>query len=209
MTRHQEDQEFEAEVELLRSCHDAYANARARLKAAGTRAATAEVIRRAAIREMGQTLAEYRTELATLQDGTGGRGGDWHIDMEDAADLTGVTRRTLSTAVGAAETETPTSRDYRTWSDRALAADCLAYGRASHEDPVRELWLRYPDLAGLGAAVKTLQEAEFKQWSSENPSWFTMTADDLGSEPSAALLLLSSLYQQRLEAIAAGKATVL
>ncbi|MFD0405569.1 hypothetical protein [Kitasatospora sp. NPDC127116] len=204
--KEQGSEELEAEVTLLRRCHDAYAGARDRLKAAGERAATAEVTRRAAIREMGQILTEHREERATYPPD---ERRHWRIDMEDAQTLTGLSRRTLSEAVGAASTAVPTDRDFQTWSDRALAAHCRAYGSMSHDAPIVELHRRHPRLAGFNAAIKALQDVDFRRSTAANPDWFDMTANDDFGEPSADLQLLQSLYRQYIDAVADGRAPAL
>lgn len=158
-----------------------------RLRAAGERARTADVMRRSAITEMGQAIRDHRAtlgavipELRTLH----------RIQMDDAEDLTGVSRRTLSEAV----------RSDAARSDAEVAAEYRAYAYDLHYGG-EELHRRYPQLAGLYEALKLLMEAESERWQAMHPKEPFAPLMDLTEEQK----VLHEEYRRRVDAIADGR----
>ena len=186
------------EIDDLRASLDSYRATRDRLRQAGQRAKDAEVARRAAIAEMGQALRDNRARQKEL--GTSNK-----IDMEDAEQLTGVSRRTLSGAAGA---DYPGGRDPRSmlWkdlSDRDLAA-AVRDGADDGYGAEEELHRRYPVLAGLRLARHAVHEAARDRWSQAHPDELFEPLDpDLGP----AWDDLRRTYTAWVHAIAEGRPT--
>lgn len=154
----------EEQITRMRAGLDAYGEARQRLRQAGERALHADTMRRAAIAEMGQILRDHRTRQSEL-------GTDHKIVMDDAEDLTGVTRRTLSTAAGTVYP--PGGKDPRTLalanlSDQDLADTYRSYGYDLHYGG-HVLHRRYPLLAGLDLALQIVRRGARERWQEEHP----------------------------------------
>lgn len=164
-----------------------YAVTRERLKAAGERARIAETMRRAAVAEMGQALREHR---AVLEDVTAHLRTLHRIQMDDAEDLTGVSRRTLSEAV-----RSDTER-----SDAEVATEYRDYSYDLHYSG-EELHRRYPQLAGLYEAFVLLMRAEDERWEKEHPDEPFAPLNDFTEEQ----LVLKNEYERRVNAIAEGR----
>lgn len=177
-------EQFDAD---FRKANGSYAITRERLRAAGERARTAEVMRRAAVAEMGQAIREHR---AALDDVSPNLRTLHRIQMEDAEELTGVSRRTLSEAARAAAER----------SDAEVAAEYRAYGYDLHYGG-EELHRRYPQLAGLHEAIKLLSSTQSERWLAEHPDEVFVPLLDFTEEQ----LVLKNEYERRVNAIAEGR----
>lgn len=171
----------------FRKANGSYAISRERLRAAGERARIAETMRRAAVAEMGQAIREHR---AVLEDVEPGISTIHRIQMDDAEDLTGVSRRTLSEAVRS-ETER---------SDADVATEYRNYSYDLHYGG-EELHRRYPQLAGLYEAFMLLTRAESERWEKEHPDGSFAPLTDFTEEQ----LVLKNEYERRVNAIADGR----
>lgn len=174
----QQPQDLEDTQRALNS----YGQTRDRLKAAGQRAADAETARRAAIADMGAAVRDHKALLATL-----GRTSP-KIGMDDAQELTGLSRRTLSEAASTP----PTSE-----ADRELAARYRDYGY-DLEEGGDELHRRYPRLAGLYEARMLLWREQTERWEAEHPD--ELFQPDLGVP--AGVDCLEREYRRQVDAIA-------
>lgn len=179
------------DIARTRRLVDSMETTQARIRAAGQRAATAEATRRAAIDEIGAALRDHRQVRA--EEGETGRA--WEVPVEDAAELTGISRRTLSSAV-----TTPPGQ-----SDQELARDAIAY-RDESRFSVAELHRRYPELDGLLIARRAWWAAAEREWDEQNPD--PSLEDDLfgGAEQPEAVRIVLDAYWQRIRNIAEGRA---
>ncbi|MFB7435255.1 hypothetical protein ACFCZ5_28380 [Streptomyces microflavus] len=144
--------DVEETVRVMRS----YEQTQRRLRAAGERAKAAETMRRAAVAEMAQAIREHRAVLATAGDTVDRH--LWRMDMEQAESHTGLSRRTLSTALA----------DDSARSDAQVAAEYRAYGYDEHHGQA-ELHRRYPHLAGLHEAMQLLGRHSLQIQSEQHP----------------------------------------
>lgn len=170
-------------VARLRAGTEQRERTRRRLRAAGKRVRIADAMRRAAVAEMGQCLRENRAAAAEHP-----APSEYKVDMEQAADDTGLTRRTLSSAIG------DTSQE----SDQDLAARHRD-GGYDMEHGGYELHRRYPWLAGLWVAREALWRPVLQPRDGE-------TLDDLlFGEPQTPPgdEILDQLYRDAVDAIAA------
>ncbi|MDX3025653.1 hypothetical protein [Streptomyces acidiscabies] len=163
------------EIAAMQASLDAHDQTRERLRQAGQRAKDADIMRRAAIAEMGQAIRDNRARQQEL--GTTNR-----IDMDDAAALTGFSRRTLSAAVG---TDYPGDLNLHVagWgelSDRDLAI-VVRDGADDGYGAEEELRQRHPVLAGLDLAAATVMREATRRWREEHPDVNLLDEpDDLG-----------------------------
>ncbi|MGW3197158.1 hypothetical protein ACWDBD_21720 [Streptomyces sp. NPDC001118] len=169
--------------EQFRKVNGSYATTRERLRAAGERASLAEAMRRAAIAEMGQAIRDHRAVLDVVAPELRGH---HRVQMDDAEDLTGISRRTLSDAV-----RNDTGR-----SDAEVAGEYRAYAYDLHYGG-EELHRRYPQLAGLWEALKLLTDAQYERWRKDHPDELFEPLLDFTEEQ----LVLHEEYQRRVEAI--------
>lgn len=177
-------EQFDAEFHKV---NGSYGTTRERLRAAGERAKTAEAMRRAAIAEMGRAIRDHRT---VLEGAAPEMRSNHRIQMDDAEELAGVSRRTLSEA----------ARDGAERSDAEVAAEYRDYAYDLHYGG-EELHRRYPRLAGLHDALLLLMEAESARWEAEHP-------DDPFGAPLALTeeqAVLRNEYERRVNAIAEGR----
>ncbi|MER7507103.1 hypothetical protein ABTX82_01940 [Streptomyces lavendulae] len=176
-----------------------YAATRTRLQQAGERASNAERMRRAAVTEMGQAIRDNRATQQRL-------GAKHKVDMGDAEILTGITRRTLSTAVANAyppEESTAATMALQDLSDRDLAATYRAYGydRSYGSD---ELHRRFPVLAGMQLALEVVVQQATDRWRAANPTVNIIDEPlDVGVE--AAAIDIQQAYRKIVDSIADGK----
>ncbi|MFD3889967.1 hypothetical protein [Streptomyces microflavus] len=171
-----------------------YEQTQRRLRAAGERAGAAETMRRAAVAEMGQAIRDHRAVLATAGDTVDRR--LWKMGMEQAESHTGLSRRTLSTALA----------DDSARSDAQVAAEYRAYGYDEHHGQA-ELHRRYPHLAGLDEARKLLSHHSL-QAESEQGLDSMMGFGPQGLEESVQERLLRQEYYRQVDAIADGTAAL-
>ncbi|MFF5265468.1 hypothetical protein ACFY4C_41875 [Actinomadura viridis] len=177
----------EKQIEEARTILHSLDTTRKRLRAAGQRVAIADAMRSAAIAEMGQAIRDHRALLDTA---TGRRPAGHRIQMDDAEELTGLSRRTLSEAVG--------KTDVR--SDAELAIEYQSYDYDLYYGG-EELHRRYPQLAALYEARMLLAKAESERWHEEHPN-----ESGFGPvEPTQGQLVLQDEYRRRVSAIAEGR----
>lgn len=112
------------------------------------------------------------------------------IPMDDAEELTGVSRRTLSTAV----------RNEVGRSDAEVAAEYRDSGHDLHYGG-EELHRRYPQLAGLHTALRLLVEAEEERWQAAHPDQAFAPLLEFTDEQ----LVLRREYERWVDAIAEGR----
>ncbi|MFF2226900.1 hypothetical protein ACFVV7_26700 [Streptomyces globisporus] len=182
--------DVEETVRVMRS----YEQTQRRLRAAGERAKAAETMRRAAVAEMAQAIRDHRAVLATAGD-TIDR-NLWRMDMEQAESHTGLSRRTLSTALA----------DDSARSDAQVAAEYRAYGYDEHHGQA-ELHRRYPHLAGLHEAGRLLSRHSL-QTESEQDLDSLLGFGPEGLEESTQEQLLRQEYRRQVDAIADGSAAL-
>lgn len=184
------------EIETTQQAIDALENAQERLRAAGRRAADAEVMRRAAIAEMGAAIRDHGQQAAAFRDQLRpGNSFTKRIPMDHAEEWTGMSRRTLSDAVG----------NPREMSDRELAAEYRAYGYDEHHGGA-ELHRRYPRLAGLYEAIMLLwrdQSDREEQELGDDADIFTILGTHEVTAP-PGVDVLKREYARRVDAIADG-----
>lgn len=177
-------------VRVMRS----YEQTQRRLRAAGGRAKAAETMRRAAVAEMGQAIRDHRAVLATAGDAIDRN--SWRVDMEQAEYHTGLSRRTLSTALA----------DDSARSDAQVAEEYRAYGYDEHHGQA-ELHRRYPHLAGLHQARNLLSRHSLQTESEQGLDGMLGFGPE-GMEESAQEKLLRQEYHRQVDAIADGTAAL-
>ncbi|MFI2318415.1 hypothetical protein AMK17_37770 [Streptomyces sp. CB00072] len=175
------------EIDEIRRALDSYEMTQRRLRAAGERAAAADVMRRAAVAEMGQAIRDHRQILEDVAGAVDRR--NWRMDMEQAETLTGMTRRTLSTAVA----------DDSARSDAEVASEYRAYRYDEHHGG-EELHRRYPHLAGLHQARRLLSKEILRKYEEAHPE--DLLGFDLDPGLSAEEQLLLDEYERQVDAIA-------
>jgi hypothetical protein len=160
--------------------HDAI---REGLKEQAARREQADVIARAARREIGALLHR----AAVLEERRGLK-----VEITDAAGLTGLSRPTLY-AIMAGQPAMADSGDYKHMPDAAVAAASLEH----YEAATAELHARFPHVAAIREAAAWLT----RQYEDRSP---TSPAEWLAGPPAPGADELYALYMAHVQAIAAG-----